>query len=48
VWKENKAFVGVGAGIVYDSIPQREYEETMEKASACINALGKKNDINDR
>ena len=48
VWKENKAFVGVGAGIVYDSLPQREYEETMEKASACINALGEENDINDR
>jgi len=48
VWKENKAFVGVGAGIVYDSIPQMEYAETMGKASACINALGKKNDINDR
>lgn len=48
VWKENKAFVGVGAGIVYDSLPRREYEETMEKASACINALRGENDIGDR
>ncbi|GBR75613.1 anthranilate synthases component I [Candidatus Termititenax persephonae] len=29
-----------GAGIVYDSVPEKEYEETLNKARATIRALG--------
>ncbi|KAB7673152.1 anthranilate synthase component I [Bacillus sp. B1-b2] len=31
VIKENKAYIQAGAGIVYDSIPEKEYEETIHK-----------------
>ena len=34
-----KAYVQAGAGIVADSDPQREYEETMNKAGALLNAI---------
>ncbi|WP_338754601.1 anthranilate synthase component I [Bacillus sp. FJAT-52991] len=34
--KDNKAYVQAGAGIVYDSIPEAEYEETMHKAKALL------------
>ena len=37
--KENKIYVQAGAGIVADSKPQKEYEETVNKAKALINAL---------
>jgi anthranilate synthase component 1 len=33
------AYVQAGGGIVYDSIPEREYEETMNKARALLNAI---------
>jgi anthranilate synthase component 1 len=33
------AHVQAGAGIVYDSLPAREYEETMSKARALLNAI---------
>jgi anthranilate synthase component I len=36
VVKENKAYVQAGAGIVYDSIPEDEYEETLNKAKALL------------
>ncbi|HMB49770.1 MAG TPA: chorismate-binding protein, partial [Natronoarchaeum rubrum] len=29
----------VGAGIVHDSVPEREYEETLDKARALIRAV---------
>ncbi len=32
-------FLRVGAGIVHDSVPEREYEETLDKARALINAV---------
>lgn len=32
----NKAYFQVGAGIVYDSIPEREYKETINKARAMV------------
>ncbi|MFQ6132868.1 MAG: anthranilate synthase component I [Armatimonadota bacterium] len=35
----NMAYVGVGAGIVADSRPEREHEETMEKAGALLRAI---------
>ncbi len=37
--KNNKAYFHVGAGIVADSIPESEYQETLNKAAAMINAL---------
>jgi len=37
--KGGKAFVQAGAGIVADSIPSKEYEETMNKARALIKAI---------
>jgi anthranilate synthase component I len=37
--KGGKAFVQAGAGIVYDSVPEREHEECRNKAAACLRAL---------
>jgi anthranilate synthase component 1 len=37
--KNNKVFVRVGAGIVYDSIPENEYIECANKSKAIMNAL---------
>ena len=39
VAKKNKFYVQAGAGIVADSKPIKEYEETVNKAQALINAL---------
>ena len=39
VAKNNKFYVQAGAGIVADSKPIKEYEETINKAKALINAL---------
>ncbi|MDT7043241.1 anthranilate synthase component I family protein [Candidatus Nitronereus thalassa] len=36
---QDRAYLQVGAGIVADSQPQREYEETMQKAQALFQAL---------
>ena len=35
----DKAYFHVGAGIVADSVPAREYQETLDKAAAMINVL---------
>lgn len=37
--KNGKVFVRSGAGIVADSIPEKEYQECINKAAAVINAL---------
>ncbi|MBT3921532.1 MAG: anthranilate synthase component I, partial [Nitrospina sp.] len=37
--KENTAYLGVGAGIVADSIPENEFEETMNKGRALLKAI---------
>ena len=37
--KGNKAYFQVGGGIVYDSEPEAEYQETLDKAKALIQAL---------
>ncbi|MET3695955.1 anthranilate synthase component I [Bacillus oleivorans] len=34
--KENQAYVQAGAGIVYDSDPEKEYEETLNKARSLL------------
>ncbi len=39
LFKNDKAYVQAGAGIVYDSVPENEYEETKKKAQAVINAI---------
>jgi len=39
VLADGVAHVQAGAGIVYDSLPAREYEETMNKASALLKAI---------
>jgi anthranilate synthase component 1 len=36
--KDQTLYVQAGAGIVYDSIPQSEWDETMHKAQALIKA----------
>ncbi len=37
--KNGQVFVRSGAGIVYDSVPEKEYEECINKAKAVVNAL---------
>jgi anthranilate synthase component 1 len=37
--KNGRAHLGVGAGIVNDSVPEKEYEETMSKGKALLLAL---------
>lgn len=37
--KQNTAFIQAGAGLVADSVPSREYQETVNKAKAMIRAI---------
>jgi para-aminobenzoate synthetase component 1 len=37
--KEGKAYFQVGGGVIYDSHPKGEYQETLDKAKALIQAL---------
>jgi len=37
--KEGKAYFQVGGGVIYDSHPEGEYQETLDKAKALIQAL---------
>jgi len=39
LFKDNKAYVQAGAGIVADSVPEKEFIETENKALAVINAI---------
>lgn len=41
MFKDGKAHLQVGAGIVADSEPEREYDESMHKAGALLTALAK-------
>jgi anthranilate/para-aminobenzoate synthase component I len=45
VVKDREAIFNVGGGIVIDSIPENEYEETLVKAKAIFNAINA--DVND-
>ncbi|WP_194843064.1 chorismate-binding protein, partial [Paenibacillus polymyxa] len=39
VFKKNRAYVQAGAGIVWDSVPESEYQETVNKAKALLKAI---------
>jgi len=39
LFKDNKAFIQAGAGIVADSDPEKEYEETLNKARGMFKAI---------
>lgn len=41
VYKGDTAYIQAGAGIVLDSVPEKEYDETIHKASALITAIQK-------
>ena len=38
--RDGKVHLQVGAGIVEESVPEREYEETLAKAKGLLRALG--------
>jgi anthranilate/para-aminobenzoate synthase component I len=40
VLKDGHAYIQVGGGVVADSVPDREYRETLSKAQALIDTLG--------
>ncbi len=37
--KDHRAYIRVGAGIVHDSVPKTEFEETEHKAGSCMRAI---------
>jgi len=37
--KDHTAYIRVGAGIVHDSVPKTEFEETEHKAKSCLKAI---------
>ena len=39
VMKDGVAHVQAGGGVVYDSVPEREYQETLNKARAVMQAI---------
>ena len=39
VVRRGKAYVQAGAGVVYNSVPKLEYEETLNKAKALLEVL---------
>lgn len=39
VMTQGVAYAQAGCGIVYDSVPEREYEETLNKAKALVKAI---------
>lgn len=47
VKKNDKVYIQAGGGIVADSIPQKEYEESGNKARAVIEAIMKASEVNE-
>ncbi|MGE5472889.1 MAG: anthranilate synthase component I [Ignavibacteriales bacterium] len=45
VYKQGKAYLQAGAGIVADSVPEKEYEECLKKAEALIKAVKEAGEI---
>jgi anthranilate synthase component 1 len=37
--RDHRAYIRVGAGIVHDSVPKTEFEETEHKAGSCLRAI---------
>ncbi|MFT4718132.1 MAG: anthranilate synthase component 1 [Rickettsiales bacterium] len=37
--KDNKIYLQAGAGIVYDSVPESEYQECLNKAAALMKSI---------
>ncbi|MEN6489521.1 MAG: chorismate-binding protein, partial [Smithella sp.] len=37
--KDGKLYIQVGAGIVYDSVPEKEHQESVNKARAMLQAV---------
>jgi anthranilate synthase component 1 len=37
--RDHTAYIRVGAGIVHDSVPKTEFEETEHKAMSCLRAI---------
>lgn len=45
LFKNNKAYVQAGGGVVLDSVPENEYQESCNKALAVINAIKEAADL---
>lgn len=45
VFHKGRAFVQAGAGIVADSVPEKEYQETLNKGQALFSAISKAGEI---
>jgi anthranilate synthase component 1 len=45
LYKDGRAYVQTGAGIVYDSIPEKEFLETESKAKAMVKAIQEAGDL---
>ena len=46
-WRKNgRVFIRSGAGIVFDSVPEKEFEESMNKAGAVLRALQLAEEVN--
>lgn len=45
--RDGQVTVQAGGGIVADSVPEREYEESANKAGAVINAILRGNEVNE-
>jgi para-aminobenzoate synthetase component 1 len=45
ILRQGKAYISVGGGVVADSDPQQEYQETLVKAQAMLGALGATCDV---
>lgn len=39
VFKDGRAYIQAGGGVVYDSVPEKEYQESVNKASAVLKAI---------
>jgi anthranilate synthase component 1 len=39
--KDHTAYIRAGGGVVHDSVPKTEFEETEHKAASCMRALGR-------
>lgn len=39
VYEKGKLYLNLGGGIIYDSIPEKEYDETLQKGKAIFNSL---------